>query len=931
MSHVRFEDAKQPDKFFQKRDPWGHGVALWIVAAILFIAPLSVSSLRHVRLDNDVENWLPENDPSAQEYLWCRDHFPEAETLILTWEGSTVDDARIPILLGQLNGRVDEDGVVRGQSPYVESVLPAGELIAKMVDLGVDQDEATRRVQGTFIGRGRIKVRLTDAGRKDSEATTKRLVESAKSIFGIDVKIHDAVTVWQPPEERIEEFDQLHSLYVQETEESELIPTDLGTHDFQFSWSGMSSDDEFRLAVMDWVRSFRSDQNAPLVDDCYLVAGSPIAVIVNLSEAGRSDKSAAIASIRQTAVDSMIPDDELVVGGRVVAGAELNNGVIRAAWNVAETNPLKKSVILLSGLVGIIIALFSLKSLRLGMVVIFVSYYAALLGMSMVPLTGGTMNMVLIVMPTLLMVLALSGAIHVANYWKHAVWENPKTAVADATKMASQPCLMAAFTTSLGLISLLFSDLVPVRQFGMYAAIGCMISVCMVLYGLPALLQMVPLKRVQPEEVNPKNWIGFGNVICRRWLSIGLLTLGVAVVCTYGLKNFEVETKVIRYFPESSQVVKDYELIEDTLAGISPVEVIVRFDEQAQDDYRFVERLEIVREIEEEIRQHPEVSGTLSLAAFQPQREIPGEDAGTREKIFFNRRSQITEKRIKEEHATETASFLSMEQGGAGETGDELWRINAQAAVLTDANYNALTQEISQRAGQITTKQAGVEHVVTGTVPLFLRTQHAVLESLIWSSLLAFGLIAAVMIWVLKAPLAGLISMIPNVLPVVSIFGLVSWFDQKIDIGTMVTASVAMGIAVDGTLHLLTWFRNGLEKGLSRQDAVRNALTHCGPAMWQTSAAVGVGLLVLFPAELLLISRFGWLMASLIAAAFVGDMVLLPCMLVGPLGVLIERKVKKTASVQDVPVDEPPTPSTAVPRPHLPLTQLAPRESRNVG
>ena len=187
---------------------------------------------------------------------------------------------------------------------------------------------------------------------------------------------------------------------------------------------------------------------------------------------------------------------------------------------------------------------------------------------------------------------------------------------------------------------------------------------------------------------------------------------------------------------------------------------------------------------------------------------------------------------------------------------------------------------------------------MTGTVPLFLRTQRAVLDSLIKSSLLAFGLIACVMIWVLKDPVAGMISMIPNFLPVVSIFGLVSWFGQKIDIGTMVTASVAMGIAVDGTLHLLTWFRDGIRNGMSRKCAIHNALLHCGPAMWQTSAAVGLGLLVLFPADLLLISRFGWLMACLIGAAFIGDMVLLPCLLVGPLGMLIERRIHLNGEVK---------------------------------
>jgi hypothetical protein len=73
--------------------------------------------------------------------------------------------------------------------------------------------------------------------------------------------------------------------------------------------------------------------------------------------------------------------------------------------------------------------------------------------------------------------------------------------------------------------------------------------------------------------------------------------------------------------------------------------------------------------------------------------------------------------------------------------------------------------------------------------------------------------------------------------------------------------------------------------------------------MWQTSAAVGIGLLVLFPADLLLISRFGWLMACLIGAAFIGDMVLLPCLLVGPLGMLIERRIQLNNEVIETDAD----------------------------
>lgn len=952
MRHVRFENSVPPrESFFQKRDPFGHGFALWVVALMIFVAPLSVMVLRHVRMDNNVENWLPDNDPSAQEYAWCRGLFPEEDNVVLTWEHSSIDDPRLPLLVGKLRGKVDSDGERRGHVPYVSSVMHAGDLLARMVQHGVPQAEAVRRLEGTFLGPGRVKVRLTPAALESRELAIRSIRQGARDRFGIQLEVFDAYELWQPSEEQSPFFEELNARQaVTGASSSEVPRIEFAEHHLQLGWSGMSGNPQLREELMDWMRTLQGIpgdgdlQDTRLVEDCFIQAGTPIAVLVGLSESGMADRGTAIAAIRQAATAALIPQDKLIVGGRVVASVELNSGVLKAAWNPQASLWHKKSVILLSGLVGIIFALASLRSIRLGLLVIGVSYYAALLGVAQVPLSGGSMNMVLIVMPTLLMVLALSGAIHIANYWKHAVWEDPSTAVVQATRMASQPCLMAAFTTALGLISLAGSQLRPVREFGVYAAVGALISVAMVLYGLPSLLQMAPLRRVRPDEIHPRRWLKFGDMIHRRWKPLTIAYVVMAIFSIYGLKYFQVETKVIKYFPGSSPVVQAYEEIEETLAGISPVEIIVRFDHQAQREWRFLERMEIVRRIEEEIRNHPEVSGTLSLADFQPVRDIPGEQASTREKIFFNRRSNETEKRIKAGTENGASEFIAMDRAGDRPAHDgygsqdsednaaELWRISAQAAVLSDADYNHLTGELSERVQSVATLYPGMDHVVTGTVPLFLRTQRAVLESLIWSFVLAFGLIALVMMWVLKDPLAGALSMLPNLLPVLSVFGLVSWFGQRIDIGTMVTASVALGIAVDGTLHLLTWFRDGLERGHSRYESMKNALSHCGPAMWQTSAAVGLGLLVLLPADLLLISRFGWLMASLIAAALIADVVLLPCLLVGPLGQLIEYRMRRRQSAVRPADENPPRRQPVIPSPHLPLTApVESEESRCVG
>ena len=136
-------------------------------------------------------------------------------------------------------------------------------------------------------------------------------------------------------------------------------------------------------------------------------------------------------------------------------------------------------------------------------------------------------------------------------------------------------------------------------------------------------------------------------------------------------------------------------------------------------------------------------------------------------------------------------------------------------------------------------------------------------------------------------------------------------------------------MAVDGTLHVVTGFLEGLARGLSRDDAVAATLGRCGPALWQTSLAIGVGLLMLYPAELLLVSRFGWLMAALIGTAFVADAVLLSALLAGPLGLVLEHAMQlrssDVASTRSAATTERATAETAASGPHF-LASIPPSQ-----
>lgn len=773
-------------------DKWA---AMAVLIVMLIVVASAIRQLPGIELQNSVHTWLSPDAPEARILRWCRQRFPEQDEVLVSWNGSSLNDPRVDRFAEALVGKPDEAGIRTGGLACIHDVITPGDLLERMTQQDVTESQAVERLRGTLIG------------------------------------------------------------------------------------------------TVDGTSSF---------------SATPVAVLATLSETGSADVRASLAAIRDAAATCGIPPQDLHLGGDSVTSAALDAEVLNATWN--GTDPLQRPpVFLLSGLFGALLAVGVLRSVKLGLMVLICAYVTALVGTALIPLFGHTMNMVVIVMPTLLIVLALSAAIHVANYWKHAAASGMDHPIRQAISMAWLPCLLAAVTTGIGLMSLSISSLEPIRDFGIFASIGTLISLAVVMIGLPSMMVDLPVVPPTKSEVDHPAWRWLGHFLSRHCGKVASICLLLFITATGGLYWFRSEVKVARYFPEGSQLATDYEFLEENLGGVVPVDIIVAFNDEYSETLGFLDRMELIRTVEHQVQQHSEISGALSLADFQPKTAPLSDDAGFLVRTRHTVRTRAIESRVKQTDAADASMFLVADSADGfrdwlpGAPVDEVWRIRAQAYVTSDADYGDLTADLNEvvaRALQTEAghDQSGIEHHVTGTVPVFFRAQEALLQSLIRSFCLAFAVIALAMIALLRSFRSGMLSMLPILMPIGVVFGVMSWCGQILDIGTMLTASVALGISVDGMLHLLSWFRKAIAEGKSRQVAMTFALQHCGPAMAQTSAVVGLSLLVLYPAELLLISRFGWVMAALIGSALAAEVVFLPVLLIGPLGRMIQHSVVSTES-----------------------------------
>jgi hypothetical protein len=258
--------------------------------------------------------------------------------------------------------------------------------------------------------------------------------------------------------------------------------------------------------------------------------------------------------------------------------------------------------------------------------------------------------------------------------------------------------------------------------------------------------------------------------------------------------------------------------------------------------------------------------------------------------------------------------MLTNDKPGFAQTGmlseselEETWRITVRVPIFDQHNYGVLLRELEDRTEPLLRAYRemgyeGVSATYTGLTPVVHEAESELLRDLLVSFVTASFLVMVVMIVVIRNVTGGILVMLPNVFPALLLFGGMGWLRRPVDIGTVMTASVALGIAVDDTLHFLAWYRRELDRGRTPQMAVAETLRHCAKAMIQTTAICGLGLLVLAFSSFVPTQRFALMMFALLAFALLGDLVLLPAMLAGPAGRLfLRRKVDGQLPVEETP------------------------------
>ncbi len=593
------------------------------------------------------------------------------------------------------------------------------------------------------------------------------------------------------------------------------------------------------------------------------------ALLVTLSEPGMSEPDTALARIHSVAAEVGLGDDSLILIGHPVYVATVN-GIVDQLIGIRV--PLL--VLICSLTAWCCLA----KPVYLGVLFVHATTAAAF-GLILVDWCGAELDPMLTMLPALWFVLSLSGGVHLINYFReYRDRMAPGKAARLAMRVAWKPCSLATVTTCIGLGSLCTAEILPVWRFGFFGAGGLLLGLLVQFTLLPALILTFSKCFSSPgrgDAIKPR--MRFWQPIMAFSYQFRFLIAGVAaaslIVGAVGLPRIHVSNKLSAQFVQRSQIHQDLSWYESHIGPTIPIDVLIRFDlDQAG---RLYQRFQLVDLISKRL-ERSEQWQVLSVNQLLP----PMPNRSTIRQIF---RRNVYESRIRKRMpALNEAGFVFDHQR------EHIWRISVLVPNRDTVPLAEIEREIQHQvqrsmaawlATANTADMAEPKITLAGRGSIMARINQNLSTALGDSCWMTIGLVAIVVVLFLKSIRLGLIAMVPNLFPLILTFGTLGWFSPQIDLGSIMTASIAIGISVDDTVHFMTWYQRGRRRGLPIRTTMERTFQHCAGSIMSTSLIIGLGMLVYVNCPLLPVSRFGGLMFGMLFLAMIGDLILLPALL----------------------------------------------------
>jgi predicted RND superfamily exporter protein len=538
--------------------------------------------------------------------------------------------------------------------------------------------------------------------------------------------------------------------------------------------------------------------------------------------------------------------------------------VFRKEANVETRRELSTFIPLTVLVIGLLFALL-FRSLRAVLIPLATSGCAVWITLGIMGALGVSVTITTAILPSVLLALGCAYSMHLLVAGSS---RGGAEARAEAILEVSPLVALSGLTTAIGFVAMALVEIEAIRGIGTFGALGVLIVLAATLTAAPAAMQLWPLPARSPVSYESLRSRAVSSIVSfvdhRRSLVVGGSALVVAVVGV-GITKVDVESDVIVWFSRDHPIRIAYGEIRDRFSGISPVNLVV----EAPAGRLVTEPLVVERlaELTAFLEVAPEVGKAISMAdpIGQMHEGFMGEPGAP----LPARQDLIEQYLLVLESKPQIQDLVTSDR--------------TRANVLLRANDNASTAllEVAARAEEWWSSNgvAGYSARATGIMYEFARAEDEIARGQIRGLGFALMAVAVILFAVLGSVRLAVISLIPNALPVAVAFGLMGYLGIALDAGTILVGNLALGIAVDDTLHVASRYHARTDAGDHPLEALRWALERVLSPIAYTTLVVALGFAVLGLSGLLFTRNLGLLTAAVLVLCLLADVILLPALL----------------------------------------------------
>ncbi|MDN4504000.1 MMPL family transporter [Alteromonadaceae bacterium BrNp21-10] len=469
------------------------------------------------------------------------------------------------------------------------------------------------------------------------------------------------------------------------------------------------------------------------------------------------------------------------------------------------------------------------------------------------------------------LILTLAIVIHLIVQFRQLAQERPddtqRQLVKAMVSAKAAPCFYAGVTTSVGFASLIFSNIQPVIAFGWMMIVAMLVSILVSLTLFPALLSLLPIQKGQVQQSSSKFMERLCSGIMANKVLVFIMAALLLIASVVGAARLSVENSFIHYFSESTQVRQELEFIDQQFGGSTPLDVVVNItaDQRKQDLVLTADMVQLLQKIQHVMDQYPAMGKTMSVVNF------------TQLAKTLNQGKPLTEYELTAVYHLLDKALTEQLLGAYFSEDHQQLRISGRVKDSTkDFNRQEFLQQLRSDIEGL-----GIEREGYSLSNLFVLYQD-ILQRLFASQVNTLGLVYAVLALVLFAIFrsikVAIIALIPNIISTLLILGIMGWFGIPLDLMSITIAAIAMGIAVDDTIHFVHHYLQSANEQ-SANEAVLSTYTSVGFALLFTTVIITAGFGMLGFSDFIPSVTFGLLTGLAMIVALVTDMTLLPALL----------------------------------------------------